>query len=60
MKRLVSQGSEYIYITENVSLLLWIYDNDGIKEILLEEWFHIKLDDTQVKYVRKKKIPSMR
>ena len=36
MNRVVFQGSKYIYITENMSLLLWIYDNNGIKEILLK------------------------
>ena len=60
MKRIVSQGSEKIYKTENVSLLLWIYDNDGIKELLLEELFCVKLDDAQVKDIRKKQIPVMR
>ena len=43
-----------------MSLLLWIYDNDGIKERLLEEWFRIKLDDAQVQDVGKKQRPATR
>ena len=60
LKRVVSQCSEKIYITENVSLLLWIYYNNDIKEILLEEWFHIQLDDAQVQDVGKKQRPAIR
>ena len=41
-------------------LLLCIYDNNGMKGILREEWFHIKLDEAQVQYVGKKGRSSMR
>ena len=47
-KRVVSQGPPKKHETENASSMLWIYDIDGIKEILLEEWFRMKLDDAQV------------
>ena len=40
--------------------MLWIYDNNSIKELLLEEWFHIKLDGTQIQDIRNKKRPAMR
>ena len=50
---------KYTYITENLSLLLWIYDNYGIKELLLEEWFRIKLDEAHVQDIGKNLILGM-
>ena len=49
IKRLVSLTSEKKYKAENVNLLLWIYDgNNGVKDLLLEEWFRNKLSGDKV------------
>ena len=61
MKRVVSLKSELKYKSENVNLLLWIYDgNDSVKDLLLEEWFRNKLSDAEVGDEGKKTRPAMR
>ena len=61
MKIVVSLTSEKKYKSENVNLLLWIYDgNNSIKNILLEEWFRNKLSDAEVVDEGKKTRPAMR
>ena len=49
IKWVVSLTSENKYKSENVNLLLWIYDgNDSVKKLLLEECFRNKLSDAEV------------
>ena len=61
MKIVVSLTSEKKYKSENVNLLLWIYDgNNSVKNILLEEWFCNKLSNAEVVDEEKKTRPAMR
>ena len=39
MKKCVADGAANKYRLENVKLILWIYDDVDLREILLEEWF---------------------
>ena len=49
MKRVVEPKSQQKYTNELIRFILWIYDGDEvIRDLLLEEWFTIKLDWTAV------------
>ena len=61
MKIVVSLNLEKKYKSENVHLLLWIYNgNDSVKNLLLEECFRNKLSDAEVGDEGKKTRPAMR
>ena len=61
MKIVASLTTEKKYKSENVNLLLWIYNgNVSVKYLLLEEWFHNKLSDSEVGDEGKKTRPAVK
>ena len=61
MKRVVSLTLEKKHKSENVNMLLWIYDgNNSVKDLLLEEWFRNKLRNSEEGDKGKKSRPATR
>ena len=48
MRRVVSHSSEAGYANQNTTLILWLYDNDDLREELLHDWMVNVLNTTTI------------
>jgi hypothetical protein len=48
MRRVVSHSSEAGYANQNTTLILWLYDNDELREELLHDWMVDVLNNTTI------------